>query len=359
MYLKIGQVSWSLGHIKTLLMKPAFAKKRAISASYVSVMADLVESRGGNRKALLKKAGISRIQGEDYLSFITMEQYEALLKGAIETTGDPAIGLHLGKAIQFSDHGTFAYSALSFPSVWDALKVGLKFSKLANQVVDLKMEEGQRFNTIRIDTAYFSGSLYQTLIETVMSLFCEILKFMLKEDISSVEIDFSYGAPDYVSLYHEVFDTTLSFEAPANEVRIPRKLANKPQIMANSEIAKKFEKECDALIAKIYEPKDFPQQVHEALFLSRGYFPQLEEIAQQINISPRTLRRRLQESGTSYKIILDNVRLELANRYLTLTDQSIGKIAERLGYADQNSFSYAYKKLTGIPPTQYRKQRSR
>lgn len=339
-------------------MNPSFAKSKAISSSYVSVMADLVASRGGNKDTLLKEAGISRTQSDDHLSFITMEQYEALLKGAIETTGDPAIGLYLGKAIQFSDHGTFAYSALSFPCVWDALKVGLKFSKLANQIVDLKMAEGSKYHSIRIDTAYLSGDLYQTLIETVMSLFCEILKFMLKEEIHSLEIDFSYGAPDYADLYDEVFDPTISFEAPYNEVRIPRKLANKAQVMANSAVAEKFENECDALIEKIYEPKGFPQQVHEALFLSRGNFPQLEELARQINTSPRTLRRRLQESGTSYKIILDNVRVELANRYLSTTQLSIGKIADMLGYTDQNSFSYAYKHLTGIPPSRYRKQRT-
>lgn len=337
-------------------MNPLFAKNRAISSSYVSVMADLVESRGGNRRALMEKAKVSRTQTDDFFSFITLEQYEALLQGTIDVTGDPAIGLHLGKAIQFSDHGTFAYSALSFPSVWDALKVGLKFSKLANQIVDLKMEEGKNFHSIRIDTAYFSGPLYRTFIEMVMSLFCEILKFMLNEEINSVEIDFSFSAPEYVHQYDEAFDTALHFDAPSNEVRIPKKLAMKPQLMANTAIAEKFEKECDSLIEKLYEPKGFPQQVHEVLFLSRGYFPQLEEIAQQINTSPRTLRRRLQESGTSYRHILEEVRLELADRYLSTTNLSIGKIAELLGYTDQNSFSYAYKNLTGMPPTHYRKQ---
>ncbi len=319
-------------------------------------MADLVESRGGNRHALLSKAGLHHNQNDNFFNFISIEQYEALLKAAIDTTDDPAIGLYLGNAIQFSDHGTFAYSALSFPSVWDALHVGLKFSQLANQIVDLTMEEGQHFNSIHFDTAYFSGGLYQTLIETVMSLFCEILKFLLNENITSVEIECCYSPPKYAALYNEVFSSTVAFDAPTNTVRIPKQLANKPQTMANPAIAEKFEKECDALIEKIHEPKGIPQQVHEAIFLSRGNFPQLQEIAQQMNTSPRTLRRRLQDSGTSYKVILDNVRLELANRYLSTTNHSIGKIAELLGYSDQNSFSYAYKHLSGFPPTAFRKR---
>lgn len=319
-------------------------------------MAGLVESHGGNSHSMIKIAGIDRHHNNDFFSFITLSQYEAMLEEAVTVTKNPALGLHLGRAIKFSDHGTFAYSALSFPTLWDAMKVGLKFSKLVNQIVDLRMEECADFNSIRIDTAYFSGSLYQTVIEMVMSLFCEILTFMLNEDISTVELDFCYAPPTYAQQYQEVFEPAIRFEAATNEVRIPKKLANKPQIMANPDVAKKFESECDELIAKIYEPKSYSQQVHEALFLSQSRFPQLEDIALQMNTSSRTLRRRLQESETSYKKILDEVRLDLANRYLSTTRLSIGEISELLGYTDQNSFSHAYKQLTGIPPTAYRKQ---
>ncbi|MDX1695245.1 MAG: AraC family transcriptional regulator [Ketobacteraceae bacterium] len=337
-------------------MTVSFANNKAIAMSYVLVMADLIDRRGGNSEALLRKAGIRKQYGKDPLAFITLAQYEALLRGVVESVSDPAVGLYLGKDIQFSDHGTFAYSALSFPTVWDALKLGLKFSRLANQVVDIRLDERQEFNAVRFDTAYLSGSLYPVVIEMVMSLFCEILKFMVKDDISSIELDFSYAPPEYVECYEEVFGAKVRFECGVNEVRIPKKLAEKPQLMANPAIAEKVEAECDALIKKIYEPKTVAQQIHEILFFSRRNFPQLEEMADKINMSPRTMRRRLQESETSYKKILENVRLELANRYLSTTRRSIGEIAELLGYADQNSFSYAYKKLTGLSPSHYRKQ---
>lgn len=337
-------------------MNPLFANTKAISASYVQIMADLVESHGGNSHTLIKKAGISRHQDNDPFSFITLAQYDALLREGLATTNNPALGLYLGKAIKFSDHGTFAFSALSLPTLWDAMKIGLKFSKLVNQIIDLQLEESKQFHTIRVDTAYFSGELYQTMIEMVMSVFCEILAFMANDDISSIELEFSFNPPAYAEQYQQVFEPSVHFKKPVNQIRIPKALANKPQPMVNAAVAKKFEQECDELIAKLYKPKTCSQQVYEAMILSRGGFPQLDEIAEQLNISPRTLRRRLQESETSYKRILDEVRLELANRYLATTSLSIGEISELLGYTDQNSFSYAYKQLTGIPPTHYRKQ---
>lgn len=339
---------------------PTIDHNKAVSANYVYVMADLVERHGGTRQSLIKHAGLTRHQSQnnDAYSFITLQQYKALLREALVATNNPALGLYLGSSIKFSDHGTFAFSALSFPTLWDAMKVGMKFSKLVNRIVDLKMEEQKEFNIIRIDTAHFSGALYQTLIEMVMSLFCEIFKFMLHDDISSIELHFSYGEPPHAQQYYEVFEPSVTFEAIANEVRIPKKLADKPQMMANPDIAKQFERECDDLISKMYEPKSYPQQVQEALLLSRGGFPLLEDIAHQASMSPRTLRRRLQEAGTSYKKILDDVRLQLAHRYLCTTTLSIGEIAELLGYTDQNSFSHAFKQLSGSPPSAYRKQNS-
>lgn len=336
-------------------MNPLFANTNAISASYIKTMADLVESQGGKGQALIKKAGIGRHKDNDFFSFISLEQYEVLLKEGLAATQNPALGLYLGKAIKFSDHGTFAFSALSFPTLWDAMKIGKKFSKLATQIVDLQLEESSRYHIIRLDTAYISGELYQTFIEMVMSLFCEILTFMLHEDISSVEINFCFSEPSYADQYDEVFEPSVKFNTPYNQIIIPKALAEKPQVMANAAVAKKFEQECDDLLSKLYQPKSCAQLVYEALIFSRGGFPQLDDIAEQLNISSRTLRRRLQEDETSYKKILDQVLLELANRYLTTTQLSIGEISEILGYTDQNSFSHAYKQLTGFPPTAYRK----
>ena len=343
-----------LANKKKTMLDQIFKNNRAISVGYAYLIADAVESRGGSSRSVLSKAGISKQRSEDFFSFINLDQYETLLVEALRETNDPALGLRLGQEIQFSDHGASIYSALSFPTLWEAFKVGMKYSKLTNQVVDIKLLESADFVSVRVDTPYISGSLYRTVIETVMSHFCETFRFMLNEEINSLELDFCYGEPEYVDQYLALFEPVVNFEAAANELRMPNKLAHKPQAMVNIGVAQQFENECDALAEQIYQSKTIPQQVHEALFLARGGFPKLEAVASQLNISARTLRRRLQESGTSYQKILDQVRLELANRYLSTTQLSIAKIAELLGYTDQNSFSHAYKQLSGIPPTKYR-----
>lgn len=331
-------------------------EQRAISVSYAKIIADLVELRGGDRNLLLGKAGIDPESMDDFFSFITLAQYKTLLEQAIQITKDPALGLYIGQGLTFGSHGTFAYAALSFPTVWDALKVGRKFSKLCNRIVDISMEEGEAFNVIRIETDRFSGSLYQTVVEIVMGTFCEIFNLKFDGDISSIEIDLRYEKPPYFGEYQKVFKPSLRFESPSNEIRVPKHMADKALAMADPIIAAKFEKECDELIAKLTEPEGTAEQVRQALTMSQDGFPSLDELAARLNMSSRTLRRRLQVEGVCFKRILEEVRLEKAQHYLLASQRSIGDIASVLGYEDQNSFSYAFKVLTGIPPTKFRKE---
>lgn len=341
----------------TTMFNATHSGKKAVLISYAHAMAEQVAVLGVDKELLLRKAGIPSKPPSNFFSFITMGQYEVFLREAIGLTKDPALGLHIGKGIKFGHHGTFAFAALSFPTIWHAMKVGRKFSSLVNQIIDIRLEEVGEFNVIRIETAYFSGEMYKTVIEIVMAMFCQLFKFALEGNIENLEIDFRYGKPHYFDQYQTTFEPAIRFESTANEIRIPRDLANKPLVMADPMVAERFENECDELIAKMLEPKSIPDQVREILFISKDGFPQLDDVARKINVSPRTLRRRFEENDTSFTRILEEVRLELAQRYLSTTERSIGEIAHLLGYEDQNSFSHAFKVLTGLPPTQYRKSK--
>lgn len=331
--------------------------KKAITIGYAYAMADIIAGMGCDKGLLLRNSGIPENIPAETPMFISILQYEALIKNALKISGDPAIGLKIGEGIKFGHHGTFAFAALSFPTVWDAMKVGLKFSRLMNNIIELQLEEGETFHIIRFESACFSGVVYRAVIEIVMAMFCQQFKFMLEGDLGGMKISFRYEKPDYGELYTHVLEPMTRFEADANEIHIPITLANKPLAMANPITARLFVEECNKALARMNEQRGVPDQVREQLVMANNGFPSLDEVAARIHISPRTLRRHLKIAGTSFQKILDQVRMELAQRYLTSTQRSIGEIAYLLGYEDPNSFSHAFKVLTGMPPTSYRKHK--
>jgi AraC-like DNA-binding protein len=89
-----------------------------------------------------------------------------------------------------------------------------------------------------------------------------------------------------------------------------------------------------------------------------GGFPTVEDVAAQMNVSPRTLHRRLTESGVGYQVILDDVRRRLAEEYLRNTALSIEEIAARTGFSEASNFRKAFKKWTREQPAEYRRRTS-
>jgi len=87
--------------------------------------------------------------------------------------------------------------------------------------------------------------------------------------------------------------------------------------------------------------------------------PSRETVAEALNISLRSLQRKLQEDGTSYKDLLDKVRQDLAEQFIGQSHISLGEISFRLGFATSSSFSRAFKRWMGMPPGEYRQQKFR
>ena len=89
-----------------------------------------------------------------------------------------------------------------------------------------------------------------------------------------------------------------------------------------------------------------------------GGYPAIDDTAQVLDVSVRTLQRRLAELGLTYSAVVDEVRLCEAQRWLGKTDVKLGDISAKLGFKDAGSFSRAFKRWTGVEPRSFRKSQS-
>ena len=109
------------------------------------------------------------------------------------------------------------------------------------------------------------------------------------------------------------------------------------------------------LIAKLKHQSYFADDVRMLLLAKPGRFPAIDEVAGQLNVSVRTLRRRLNEENCSYRDLLEEVRYQLAKEYLLDTQLPLAEIAELLGYTDPGNFSHAFRRWSGHSPRAHRK----
>ncbi|MGB5201103.1 MAG: helix-turn-helix transcriptional regulator [Sedimenticolaceae bacterium] len=99
------------------------------------------------------------------------------------------------------------------------------------------------------------------------------------------------------------------------------------------------------------------QSAIEAL-MPRGY-PAIDQVAEQMGSSVRTLQRRLLEAGVTYTTLVEQMRHDLACRKLETTQLHVAEIARDLGFKDHSSFSRAFMRWTGMPPRAYRQSLDR
>ena len=90
-----------------------------------------------------------------------------------------------------------------------------------------------------------------------------------------------------------------------------------------------------------------------------GDGPMINRVAQRLNVSVRTLQRRLQEGGTSYTKLVDEIRFKSARRLLDSPRTSITDVAAAVGYTDPSSFSRSFARWSGMQPNAYRRLRAR
>ena len=96
-----------------------------------------------------------------------------------------------------------------------------------------------------------------------------------------------------------------------------------------------------------------PLRLRRLLLRYYGAFPSLEVAATDLGMSGRTLRRKLAEDGTTYQQELDQVREKLSKEYFYRGGESITELSLMLGFADSSAFAKAFRRWTGLSPTEY------
>ena len=158
-----------------------------------------------------------------------------------------------------------------------------------------------------------------------------------------------------IGQYTAVFGCPIRFEQPCNALIVPLAYLGVPLRQADANLLRTLEEHALTLIAGLDGDEALPLRVKNALrLLLKDGLPRKERVAEKFNITVRTLQRHLQQAGTSYQQILDELRQELAEHYLLRSDLAIQDIASYLGFTESRSFHRSFKGWTGQTPGEFR-----
>ncbi|WP_350446544.1 AraC family transcriptional regulator [Pseudomonas solani] len=288
---------------------------------------------------------------------VNADQELALVRNIVQALGHiPGIGLKAGRRYHLSTYGIWGFALLSSPTYRSAAELGLRYLDLTYAFHSMRLEEHDDEAHLVLEGRGLPEDLRGFLLERDISGALSVQRDLNNTDLPLTRVSLALPEPADPTPYRELLGVTPSFAAAENRMVFARALLDLPLPGANPQVAQQCEVQCKALLARRRVRAGLAGRIRDRLLSQPGQVPDMERIATELHMTSRTLRRRLDAEGTSFRQLQEEVRNALAEELLAADGIRLEEIAERLGYGELSNFIHAFKRWKGITPGQYRSQ---
>lgn len=334
--------------------------RSTVSAGYAGALLDFAVTKGADRDVLLARARIAAADLADQDNRIPMDRYVTLMRAAKEETGDGALALHFSEGTRLESFTIVGLISQSAATMGEGLAQLNRYRRL---IAEVDVPGGEdRFHLARGDGGLWledrrpDPNAFPELTEAAFSRFvCEVRRHHGDlEFVKAVEV--THPRPAHASEYERVFGAPVTFGAARNAMQIVETWLAVPINKPNLYVFGVFIEHAEALMQRLADARTVRGQV-EGLLAARLHKGQVAmgAIAAALNMSQRTLSRRLAAEGANFESVLDDLRRDLAEGYLSSEKLSVNETAYLLGFSDPSAFSRAYKRWTGASPKAMRR----
>lgn len=331
------------------------SKDEIVLSHYGEILRQLVIERGGDGERLLAGTGIRPSVLTNAQERLSYQQFVALIRNALQETNEPALGIFFGQRLNPMTHGVLGQAVMTASTIQQALEIVVKYYKTRFSAITLNFAIEGNEAVIQLDEHINFGDLKPFIVEM---LFVSIIEGGLvlfgPRLLDGGMTKLSYPQPDYLEHYRPFFRDQLEFDQPLNQIRFSAQFLQLPMLMANPVARQLAEQECEEQLRDLQGKESLLAQVRKMLESSEDRILTMEEVADRLFVTARTLRRQLQVFETSFQDLQSEVLCQRAQRLLLTTDRTVEEIASQLGYQDPSNFGRAFRRWTGLSPSEFR-----
>ncbi|MBM7059264.1 AraC family transcriptional regulator [Pseudomonas sp. UL073] len=326
------------------------------SATSVQLLVQLGVDHSLSAERCLAGTGLNGQTLADPDAEVGSEQELQLIRNLVGALGHlPGLGVQAGMRYHLNTYGIWGFALLSSPSFRSAASIGLRFVDLTYAFTRIYLEERDGQALLFLDDSALPGDLRRFIVERDAAAIMNIHRDLTNRPLALDRASFRLGAPDDSAAYDDWFGVAPEFEAATNCLVFPSRVLDLPLPGADPQVVRHCEDQCQKLLTKRRVRTGLAGRIRNRLLAKPAYLASMESLAGELNTTSRTLRRRLEEQGTSFRQLQDEVREVLAEELLA-TGLSLEEIAARLGYGEASNFSHAFKRWKGVSPQHYRRQ---
>lgn len=339
-------------------MKAQRVRLGELSVAFVHGLSEAVREAERDAGSLLEQFGLDAARLAQPNGRLSIPRYMRLGHAAIQLTGNPALGLDMGRLSHIGQLGLAGVTAAQAPTLREAARTLTRFELLyaSNYRGQSSFHEDSKGAWLRFYSISPYNAYNRFVVDSVLAGWHRHLSQVAGQKVTVEKVEIEFPAPAYAERYSEAFGCPVEFGAAANQLR----LSQPTLALRGPEHCPSTWQQLVALCEREFEQLTRTRSLRERITrllgpLLHGREPDLEEVAARLQLPVWTLRRKLAEEGTQYRAILNDTRRDLAMAYIRDTELAFGEIAYLLGFASAEAFQRAFKRWSGQTPGEFRR----
>lgn len=322
-----------------------------VRAAALTGFAEVMRALGADADQALRRAGLRPALVREPDQLIDATVAAQLIEDAAEAVQCDTLGLRMAESRQLSHFGVVSLLLLHQPTLRQALATLIAYAHVLNESLAIQMEDAGNVVILREDIV--AARPMRQSIDLAIGVLYRMCAALLRERWRPQSVCFSHSAPRDLAVYKRLFSCRVEFDAEFNGIVCKAADLNETNPLADPALARYAQTLVDAQISA--RDAGTGQQVRRAIYLLLpSGRANCVSVAQGLGYSMRTLQRALDAEGLSFTTLLDEVRRDLAQRYLANPHYGMGQIAAMLGYASHSAFTRWFSAQFGCAPQAWR-----
>ena len=329
----------------------------SIAATSTLAMVSAATARGVECSDLLGAAGLTREFLEHPDARIPAPTVLGLWAALRERTGDPTLQLTAPTSLPYGAYRIIEYLIAASATVGDAVRRFAEFFGLIADSMALTIDRVDDVYSLTLATA-MGGPVPPVYVDYAFAALVGRVRMRIRPGLCVLRVEFRQPEPPSSAAYRDLFGAPVVFGAAQDRLFFTAQEWNTAIASADAALAQMLEHHARILARRIPQTApSFSAEVQKTIADTPSRSGSAESVARSLNMSVRTLQRKLVDDGTTFRAVSDAVRWQLAEDYLNDPKVSIAEVAFLLGFSDQSSFNRAFRRWTGKSPGRWRRTR--
>ncbi len=324
----------------------------------LAIMVSALAAEGVAPAQALEGVGVSLSELVSHATHVSLNQVLRCYRNALEASTQPHFAYRAGLLFHVSTYGMYGFAILSSTNFRQTIRFAVSHHQLATPTAEISFEEkGDRAEWTYVPVAHpdVDAAMYRFLVELQFGAATALHRDVMGPSFAPRELHVTYGPSDATRSIAESLGCPVLFEQAENSFIFDASWLDRAPKLGNEVTYSLVVSLCDELMEEFKQRVGVIGKVREILLLNLTRKSSLSAVAKHLNMSTRTLRRKLQDERSSFREVIGELKMQMAIKYLRDTDLTIEEIAFSLGFSDAVSFRQAFRRWTQATPNEFRR----